>query len=251
MAVPTSGPISLRGVARERAYPNGNGPNIDAYTQGTIPPGPISMYDVMRGGNTNGSGFSYCPPMTNVFTVNGLNVERPYDPNLEQGSGYLATPYALSEFRGHIGNRELGCMKVNNSTNCYPEGTSTFGSSAAAGQSHKLEFDLNYTPTGTGAIIYLSITVNWAGLSTSFDYTGGSGSQLVSFTATKGTHVYYLNMATNTGSARSLDLSIYIVGSCYATEYLNYDITVPQLAGNGGGSGGGGGLGENPGGGEQ
>lgn len=237
MAVPTSGAISLRGVARERAYPNGNGPSIDAYSQGTIPPGPISMYDVTRGGNTNGSGYIYCPPMLNEWAN---NLKQPYDPALQQGTGTNATPYAMSEFRGHVGNRELGCMKVNNNTACYPVGVTTFGSAPAAGQSHKLQFDLNYTPTGTGAMIYIQITsVTWAGISTTVDYTGGSGSSYVSFNATYGSHVYYLNIATNsTTSARSLTLSVYITGSCYATNYLNYDITVPQLAGSGGGGGG-------------
>lgn len=250
MAVPTSGEISLRGVARERAYPNANGPDIDAYSQGIIPPSPISLYDVMRGGNANGSGYNYCPPMTNEWTINGSPRKQPYDPNLEQGTGYLATPYAMSEFRGHVGNRELGCVKVNNNTNCYPVGNSSI-SADAAGQSIKWDFDLNYTPAGTGAIIYMEITsVTWAGISTTSDTTGGSGSANVSFTASFGSTVRYLNIATNTGSARSLTLSIYISGSCYATNNLLHTVTVTQAAGSGGG-GGGGGLPSNPKGGNQ
>lgn len=249
MAVPTSGAISLRGVARERAYPNANGPDIDAYTQGIIPPNPISMYDVMRGGNANGSGYSYCPPMNNEWVVGGITVSAPYDPNLEQGSGAFATPYAMSEFRGHIGNRELGCVKVNNSTNCYPVGNTSI-SANEAGQSIKWEFDLNYTPKGTGALIYMEITsVTWAGISTTSDTTGGSGVANVSFTAVEGSTVRYLNIATNIGSARSLTLSIYISGSCYASNNLLHTVTVTQAAGLGGG--GGGGLPTKPGGGTQ
>jgi hypothetical protein len=248
MAVPTSGEISLRGVARERAYPNGNGPDIDAYTQGTIPPNPISLYDVMIGGNANGSGYDYCPPMDNEWVVNNKTILAPYDPNIQQGTGYTATPYAMSEFRGHIGNRELGCIKVNNSTNCYPTGTSSI-SANAAGQSIKLDAVLNYTPKGTGALIFMEITyVTWAGISTTSDTTGGSGVANVSFTAVYGSTARYLNIATNTGSARSLTLYIYISGSCYATNNLFHTVTVTQAAGSGGG---GGGLPTKPGGGTQ
>ena len=237
MAVPTSGEISMRGVARERRY---NDVGVDGYSSGsTVNLTNISMYDLMRGGNTNGSDYNFCPPMYNEWTVNGLPRKQPYDPNLEQGTGTNATPYALSEFRGHVGNRELGCMKVNNNTACYTNGTSTFGTSSAAGQSHKLEFVLNYTPQGTGAIIYCEINQSWAGLSTSSDTTGGSGSQTISFTATTGTTVRYLNIAANsTTSTRSLTLSVYISGSCYSSNNLNHTITVPQAAGSGGGGGG-------------
>ena len=247
MAVPTSGAISMRGVAKERRY---NDVGVNGYVSGsTVNLTNISMYDLTRGGNANGSDYTFCPPMTNEWTVNGFTVDAPYDPNLEQGSGYLATPYAMSEFRGHIGNRELGCAKINNSTACFPTGSQTITANVA-GQSHKFEFDLNYTPKGTGAIIYMEITsVTWAGLSTSSDTTGGSGSANINFPAVQGSTVRYLNVATNTGSARSLTLSIYISGSCYSSDNLLHTITVTQAAGSGGG--GGGGLPPKPGGGNQ
>lgn len=237
MAVPTSGAISLRGVARERAYPNGNGPDIDAYTQGTIPPGPYAMSDVMVGFDDGGSGYSYCPPMNNEWTVSGITVSAPYDPNLEQGNGFSAYPYAMSEFRGHVGNRELGCVKVNNSTNCYPTGNTSI-SANAAGQSIKFDFQFNYTPKGLGAMAYIEITsVTWAGISTTSDTTGGSGVTSNSFIITEGSRVRYLNIATNTGSSRTLTLNIYISGSCYASNNFLHTVTVTQAAGNGGGGG--------------
>lgn len=247
MAVPTSGAISMLGVAKERRY---NDVGVNGYVSGsTVNLTNISMYDLTRGGNANGSGYNFCPPMTNEWTVNGFTVDAPYDPNLEQGSGYLATPYAMSEFRGHIGNRELGCVKLNFNTACF---TGTAISASAAGQSFRWDFDLEYTPQGSGAIIYMEITsVTWAGLSTSSDTTGGSGSANISFTASEGNTIRYLNIATNsTTSSRSLTLSIYISGSCYSSDNLLHTVTVTQAAGSGGG-GGTGGPGPAPGGGSQ
>lgn len=236
MAVPTTGAISMRGVAKERRY---NDVGVNGYVSGsTVNLTNISMYDLMRGGNTNGSDYNFCPPMANEWTVNGFTVQEPYDPNLEQGDGVNATPYAMSEYRGHVGNRELGCVKLNFGA-CFPTGNQTI-SASAAGQSFRWEFDLNYTPKGTGAIIYMEITsVSWAGLSTSSDTTGGSGSANINFVATAAGAVRYLNVATNTGSARSLTLSIYISGSCYSSDNLLHTVTVNQAAGSGGGGGGG------------
>lgn len=238
MAVPTSGAISMRGVARERAYPNANGPSINAYSNGiTTNLTNISMYDLMRGGNTNGSDYIFCPPMTNEFTVNGFTVDAPYDPNLEQGSGPNATPYALSEFRGHIGNREIGCAKLDYGA-CYPTGNSSI-SYPSVYKTQRWDFVLNYTPQGTGAIIEMEINQSWAGLSTTTSTTG-AGSQTLSFTAVDGTTTRYLNIAPNTNTnSRSLTLSITISGSCYATENLLHNITITQAAGSGGGGGGG------------
>lgn len=244
MAVPTSGEISMRGVAKERRY---NDVGVDGYVSGsTVNLTNISMYDLMRGGNTNGSDYNFCPPMTNEWTVNGFTVQEPYDPNLEQGDGVNATPYAMSEYRGHVGNRELGCMKVNFNTACF---TGTSMSASAAGQSFRLEFDLDYTPQGTGAIIYMEINQSWAGLSTTSNTTSGSGSQTLNFTAQIGSTIRYLNVATNTGSARSLTFDVYISGSCYSSDNLLHTVTVSQAAGSGGGGGGGfpsGGGGFNP-----
>ena len=237
MAVPTSGEISLRSVARERAYPNGNGPDINAYTQGTIPPGPYALSDVMVGFDDGGSGYDYCPPMDNLWPQSsGPDLRQPYDPALQQGTGYAAQPYAMSEFRGHIGNRELGCVKLNFNTNCYPTGNSSI-SASAAGQSFRWEFDFEYTPKSLGATMYMEINQSWAGIDSSSDTTGGSGVQNTSFIVTAGSRIRYLNVATNTGSQRTLTLSIYISGSCYSTNNFLHTITVTQAAGSGGGGG--------------
>ena len=50
MAVPTSGTLSQLALAQEALYAT--------YGSGTIT-GPISLYDMVNGGNTNGSGNSY------------------------------------------------------------------------------------------------------------------------------------------------------------------------------------------------
>lgn len=236
MAVPTSGAISMRGVAKERRY---NDVGVNGYVSGsTANLTNISMYDLMRGGNTNGSDYNFCPPMTNEWPqTSGPNLRQPYDPALQQGTGYLATPYAMSEFRGHVGNRELGCVKIGANTACF---TGTAISVAAVGEAEQFNFVLNYTPQGTGALIYMEITsVTWAGLSTTQDTTGGSGSANINFSAVYGTTTRYLNIATNsTTSSRSLTLDIYILGSCYSSDNLLHTVTVTQAAGSGGGGGG-------------
>ena len=60
MGVPTTGGLSLRNIARERLYGNYGG-------GGTIT-GAVSMYDLLNGGNTGGSGDSY--PALNVACGN-------------------------------------------------------------------------------------------------------------------------------------------------------------------------------------
>lgn len=238
MAVPTTGEISMRGVAKERRY---NDVGVNGYVSGsTVNLTNISMYDLTRGGNTNGSDYNFCPPMDNIWSnPSGPDYRQPYDPALQQGTGYTATPYALSEFRGHVGNRELGCVKLNYNTACLAQ-TTTFNASNA-GQSYRFDFDLEYSPKGSGAIIYMELsTSGWAGLSTSSDTTGGSGSQIISFGAVYGNTIRYLNVATNsTTSSRTMTLSVYISGSCYSSDNLLHTITVTQAAGSGGGGGGG------------
>lgn len=235
MAVPSSGAISMRGVAKERRY---NDVGVDGYSSGsTVNLTNISMYDLVRGGNDNGSDFSFCPPMTNEWTVNSITVEAPYDPNLEQGSGAFATPYSLSEFRGHVGNRELGCVKINNNTNCYPVGDTDI-SVSNAGQSIKFEFNFNYTPKGLGADVNMEIgLVTYAGISSTSDVTGGSGIDFDVFSAAKGSVVRYLNIEPNSNtSERTFTLSIYITGSCYSSDNFFHTITITQAASAGTGT---------------
>ena len=58
MAVPTSGTLSQLAMAQEALYAT--------YGSGTVT-GPISLYDMVNGGNTNGSGNSYPTVNTNCL----------------------------------------------------------------------------------------------------------------------------------------------------------------------------------------
>jgi hypothetical protein len=51
MAVPSTGDVSMLGLAREKVY--------DLYTSTSTPTAPYSMYDLVNGGDTNGSGVSF------------------------------------------------------------------------------------------------------------------------------------------------------------------------------------------------
>ena len=57
MSVPPSGNISMLGLAREKVY--------DDYDYYLSPTGPYSMYDLVNGGNANGSGVTFETTNTN------------------------------------------------------------------------------------------------------------------------------------------------------------------------------------------
>ena len=75
MATPSSGALSMLGLAREKVY--------DQYNSSTAPSGPFSLKDLSLGGNANGSGVSF--DLTNIAN---LNANKPDS----------AAPYAMSEF---------------------------------------------------------------------------------------------------------------------------------------------------------
>lgn len=76
MAVPASGSISMLGLAREKVYDN--------YSSTSTPTGPYSIYDLVNGGSTNGSGTSFDTTNTNSASY----------PN-------TTTPHAMSEWRSY------------------------------------------------------------------------------------------------------------------------------------------------------
>jgi hypothetical protein len=57
MAVPSSGTLSMLGLAREKVHDN--------YSSTSTPTAPYSIYDLVNGGNTNGSGVSFDATNTN------------------------------------------------------------------------------------------------------------------------------------------------------------------------------------------
>jgi hypothetical protein len=76
MAVPGSGQLDMLKLAREKVY--------DDYNSSSSITAPISMYDLVNGGNTNGSGHSY-------DTTNQQSASRPD----------TVTPHAMSEWRNY------------------------------------------------------------------------------------------------------------------------------------------------------
>ena len=83
MAVPTTGGISLRNLARERLY--------GSYGGGGTITGPVFMYDLMNGGDTAGSGDFYPPVNGNAGNT---------DPTLPNPPG----AGALGNWRGYCQN---------------------------------------------------------------------------------------------------------------------------------------------------
>mgnify|MGYP003140847770 CR=1 FL=1 len=75
MAAPSSGSLSLLGLAKEKVYDN--------YSSSSSPLGPLSLKDLSLGGNANGSGVVF-----DVTNIANLNANKPDS----------AAPYAMSEF---------------------------------------------------------------------------------------------------------------------------------------------------------
>ena len=87
MAVPSSGSLSMLDMAHEALYAT--------YGTGSVT-GPISMYDMMNGGNTNGSGNSYpsintaCTPNPEQSLANSTTITL-YNSNYQNGTaGYMS-----------------------------------------------------------------------------------------------------------------------------------------------------------------
>lgn len=83
MAVPTSGALSMLDIAQEALY--------GTWGSGTIT-GPISMYDMINGGNTNGSGNSY-PTVNTGCTPNPADRGTYNSFTIYDGSGGIITLY--------------------------------------------------------------------------------------------------------------------------------------------------------------
>lgn len=121
MAVPGSGTLSMLNIAQEALY--------GTWGSGTIT-GPISLYDMVNGGNTNGSGNSYptvntnCLPnpasrsslqLTNVSQGMGGGAARTlyYNANIGAASNltagdYLYTNSSLTTAEGQTFNAQPG-----------------------------------------------------------------------------------------------------------------------------------------------
>ena len=83
MAVPTSGALSMESIAQEALY--------GTWGSGTIT-GPISMYDMINGGNTKGSGNSY-PTVNTSCTPNPADRGTYNSFTIYSGGGNTTTLY--------------------------------------------------------------------------------------------------------------------------------------------------------------
>lgn len=113
MAVPSSGALSMRGLAREKVYDN--------YSSASTPTAPYSMYDLVNGGNTNGSGVSF--DATNTNSSSYPNTSTPHQ--MSEWYSYDHDAIATTSFIGTPG------LSVSNEDNdiddvCAPLRTNTY-----------------------------------------------------------------------------------------------------------------------------
>ena len=122
MVVPASGELEMGDLAKEKHY--------DDYNSGSPITGPISMYDLVNGGNTNGSGHSY-------DTTNQQSASRPdttvphafsewysydHDANTLYWSTFSPSDtslfYTWGTTRMTHASKSAACASTNNSQNC-------------------------------------------------------------------------------------------------------------------------------------
>ena len=140
MAVPSSGALNMLNMAREALY--------GTWGSGTIT-GPISLYDMVNGGNTNGSGNSY-PTVNTNCSPNPASRASLQLTNVGQGmGGGSARTLYYSASIGAASNLAAGDYLYTNSNLTTAEGqtfNSQTGSSAtttACGAGDAWFFDTN------------------------------------------------------------------------------------------------------------
>tara|TARA_R110002012_G_scaffold301605_1_gene501944 strand:+ start:397 stop:855 length:459 start_codon:yes stop_codon:yes gene_type:complete len=106
MAVPTSGTLSQLALAQEALYAT--------YGSGTVT-GPISLYDMVNGGNTNGSGNSYPAVNQNCLPNPANRSSLELITVIAAMGGGVATYYYNSYF-GNASNLVVGNQLFSNST---------------------------------------------------------------------------------------------------------------------------------------
>jgi len=136
MAVPASGQLSQLAMAQEALY--------GTYGSGTIT-GPISLYDMVNGGNTNGSGNSY-PAVNQNCTPNPAN----------------RTSNQLVDVRGAMGTSSPVTLYYN----------SNIGAASNLGVGDYLYTDSNLTTPATDAAFYASLQPGATGNATRHCNTG-------------------------------------------------------------------------------
>ena len=106
MAVPGSGTLSMLNIAQEALY--------GTWGSGTIT-GPISLYDMVNGGNTNGSGNSY-PTVNTNCTPNPADRTALTLTNVTDGCGGGVYTFYYNSSIGNASNLSAGDYLYTNSS---------------------------------------------------------------------------------------------------------------------------------------
>ena len=108
MAVPSSGTLSMLGFAREKVYDN--------YSSTSTPTAPYSMYDLVNGGNTHGSGVSF--DTTNTSSPSYPDTSTPYQMSEWYSYDHDYTPVSLTSYKstGVYTNQGSPCPQTRSNT---------------------------------------------------------------------------------------------------------------------------------------
>ena len=213
MAVPTSGALSLKEIAKERVNFTSSG----GYGSSQIAPStPYSLGDLSTSGNSRGNGFVVCPIVKVAPFPSGV-------------------PYGMGEFYGYINNRdgELSFQLGDNGP-IYTVSTTISGTATDAATTYKINLDSLYPLT----IVCEIASLSWAELSTSSGFYDGNGSAILNLSVPAAGASFYLKLAANTGSSRSVSLDVYGTTQCQRVDDA-YVLNITQNAPSGGGGGGG------------
>lgn len=106
MAVPSSGALSMRGLAREKVYDN--------YNSTSTPSPKYSMYDLVNGGNTNGSGVSF--DTTNTASTSYPDTSTPHKMSEWYSYDHDAVGYTAFGSTSSQGTSTAACPLSRNAT---------------------------------------------------------------------------------------------------------------------------------------
>lgn len=157
MAVPSSGTLTMLGLAREKVYNN--------YSSTSTPTAPYSLYDLVRGGNTNGSGTSF--PSTNTMSPSYPSSTTPYE--MSDWYGYDNDYSSLTSFSsGAVASTgNLACAQGAPTNTYYHDGsgsfpavgdnvyTNAFGTTALGNGTYKIS--TNYMVVSSGAVTQVNV----------------------------------------------------------------------------------------------
>ena len=235
--VPSSGTLSMTGLAREKVYDN--------YSTSSTPTGPYSMHDLTQGGNSKGSGVSF----------ESTNTAGPYEPD-------TSTPHAMSEWHGYDHNYITNyypssyfhcqywngnipgyqngwvganvCINVDNGTNTARNCNSTF---RIVGYNHSVSYGGNVLCIIFYCCAVSTRTYNYADSDTFYAYPTNAGVPSSSVYITSGL-TWNIGFTTwkvsgSTSSSQSWDMGTNVgwdngVTYAYRACWYRYGVTLPS-----------------------